>query len=208
MILVCCRTLPEDISQEQLLSYLNSTFRHQESKEYISSRISGKSREKAYESLYSLLILSKLYSRLSDSPLPAIAAEDSGKPYFKDSNIKFSISHSCGQCAVAVSDKGDVGIDIETASLPKERAVKLAERFFTPAEADEIKKAPEKFTRLWTKKEAEAKFFGKELSLLLKELKNKESAVLYSDVAFHDISHLQKPVTLCAKRENDTILML
>ena len=38
---------------------------------------------------------------------------ESGRPYLEDDNLSISISHTKGYVAVIVSDKTDVGIDIE-----------------------------------------------------------------------------------------------
>lgn len=75
---------------------------------------------------------------------------DSGKPYFKDLSLFFSISHSGDRVIVAVSDR-EVGADIEKRREPPRG---VAERFFTERE-----RACD-FFEIWTKKEALGKCKG------------------------------------------------
>lgn len=71
--------------------------------------------------------------------------------------LHFSLSHSNGKVAVAVSDK-PVGVDIESLSaFEKRRAEKLAERIFC---ADEKAEDDAELLKLWTKKESIYKCFG------------------------------------------------
>lgn len=97
-----------------------------------------------------------LYQTLLENGLPvsAVSLTDTGKPYFPNSNIYFSISHSHGICAVAVANK-PVGIDVEVikASYPPhmiERSLSVEEK--TVFDSD--------FTRFWCRKEAVAKMTG------------------------------------------------
>ena len=55
-----------------------------------------------------------MYRTLFDYGLPTVnvAFTETGKPYFFNSNISFSLSHSKGICAVAISDR-QVGVDVE-----------------------------------------------------------------------------------------------
>ena len=59
---------------------------------------------------------------------------DSGKPYLIEngnaSKIQISISHSDGLVAVALSDEGDIGVDIQS-EIDESRAERLEKRFFT-----------------------------------------------------------------------------
>ena len=79
--------------------------------------------------------------------------------------VEFSLSHSKGACAVAVSSR-PVGIDIENADdflarySDGDKLRSLAKRVST---ASELKGAadPEAFLRLWTKKEAIFKLSGR-----------------------------------------------
>ncbi len=85
---------------------------------------------------------------------------ETGKPYF-DEGPEFSISHTGSLWMCAVSEM-PVGLDVQ-----EKRAAKytnIAERFFTPLEADYIRNAEEgmkeAFYRIWSRKEAYVKFTG------------------------------------------------
>ncbi len=126
-----------------------------------------KQKDKQKQSLFAGLLLNKvLCNRLNtDSGSLSFAVSDKGKPYLLNHrNIEFSISHTDGLVAVALSDKA-VGIDIE-----KIRPVdlKISERFFSKADMTyifngETDKA-ERFFEVWTKKEAVAKHSGEGLA--------------------------------------------
>ena len=98
-----------------------------------------------------------LYKTLIDNNLPvsAVSFTKTGKPYFMDSTIHFSLSHSHGLCAVAVADL-PVGVDIELCM--KSYKHHLIERSLCAAEK---KVFDGDFTRIWCLKEALAKMTGK-----------------------------------------------
>ncbi|MBQ4526836.1 MAG: 4'-phosphopantetheinyl transferase superfamily protein [Clostridia bacterium] len=89
-----------------------------------------------------------------------------GKPYIKNSDIHFSLSHSGTFAVCAISDS-DVGADIEEIT---EFNPRLAKRYFNKTEYDHIfsKSTPEEqrneFFRIWTLKESYVKFTGKGIS--------------------------------------------
>ncbi len=118
-----------------------------------------------------------------DSPDYDIAVSESGKPYDKNSDTHFSLSHS-GMFAVAAFDECDIGIDIE---VPREVDLKLAERFFSSEENALIKAAtsPEKqFLRIWTRKEALIKAYGKALPCELSKLNTTADNVEIGGVSY------------------------
>lgn len=85
-----------------------------------------------------------------------------GKPYFKDEDIKFNISHS-GMFVIAAVTKSEVGIDIQKIKDDKHR---IAERHFLESECayineidDELVKQ-QRFCEIWTVKEAYLKYDG------------------------------------------------
>lgn len=91
---------------------------------------------------------------------------ENGKPFFPDSDIYFSLSHSGVYAVCAVSDC-EVGVDIEA---PRADSLKLAKRFFTQSECDAISSCvdPDKeFCRYWVRKEAYIKAIGKGLACQL-----------------------------------------
>ena len=85
-----------------------------------------------------------------------------GKPHTENGFI--SLSHADGMVAVAVSDT-EVGCDIERV---RPVDIRLAKRFFAPAEADAIASAEDKddlFFRYWTLKESFMKATGQGMRL-------------------------------------------
>lgn len=110
-----------------------------------------------------------LMGRLELKSLP-LHYTDFNRPYFKNEQIDFNISHSGEFVICAFTQKGRIGIDIE-----KINAIHLEE--FTSVMTEEqivfIKQstAPElEFFRLWTLKESVVKAVGKGLSIPLNQL--------------------------------------
>ena len=95
----------------------------------------------------------------------AYAPEKPGeKPRFSSpAGAYFNVTHTGRLFLMALADT-EVGIDAQTAP-DKTRALAVARRFFAPEEAAELAALPEEerplaFARLWTKKEAAAKYTG------------------------------------------------
>lgn len=122
----------------------------------IKARLSESSRASSLCALY------ELYCLLEKNGIGAsnfeIKKTSNGKPYFVNSDICFSISHTHHKYAVAISDTS-VGIDIEDKILTKEKMQSIAKRYFAK---DEIEYAYDRdsFLRVWTFKEAYAKMKG------------------------------------------------
>ena len=96
--------------------------------------------------------------------------DEKGKPFLKNSNLHFSLSHS-GEMAMCVISDQNVGCDIEKI---KPIDLKIAKRFFTDDEYNEIINSdnPEcAFYRLWTLKESFLKVTGEGLLLPLNSFK-------------------------------------
>ena len=91
---------------------------------------------------------------------------ESGKPYLKDKNLYFSLSHSNGIIALTVS-KEEIGLDIELIKPVKDA---LAKRIMTTEEyniyntLDKNKKI-KYFYEVWTSKEAYVKKIGSSITL-------------------------------------------
>ncbi len=88
---------------------------------------------------------------------PALAGSVAGR-------LEFNLTHSGSLALVAVTSGGEVGIDVET-MRPMPDALRIAERFFSPAESEALRQlpAPEQaaaFLNLWTRKESLAKATG------------------------------------------------
>lgn len=102
-----------------------------------------------------------LLANLCGEPLPQIATTAQGKPYFVDSPLHFSISHTKNHAFFCVSGK-NVGIDAE----PTHRRIdpRLISRYLSPAEqarCTAAKDPGDALLRLWVLKEAEAKRTGR-----------------------------------------------
>lgn len=79
-----------------------------------------------------------------------------GKPYFEDSRIHFSISHSFPFVAVVI-DENPVGIDIQTF---QEKILQLQHKFLSSEEQFLFNNSVQAVTLAWTAKEAAFKWFG------------------------------------------------
>jgi 4'-phosphopantetheinyl transferase len=83
-------------------------------------------------------------------------------------DLRFSLSHTKGLVACAVSIGIEIGIDVEAIDRPQ-AGLDIAERFFSPTETAILHATPpdrqsEIFMRLWTLKEAFIKATGEGLS--------------------------------------------
>ena len=87
-------------------------------------------------------------------PVGNVAFTANGKPYFSESHIFFSISHSHGVCAVAIADH-PVGVDVER--IRTNYPPNMIERSLTDTERAIYDGG---FTCLWSRKEAVAKMTG------------------------------------------------
>ncbi|MBQ3041498.1 MAG: 4'-phosphopantetheinyl transferase superfamily protein [Clostridia bacterium] len=107
-----------------------------------------------------------------------ILYNENGKPYLKDEDIHFSISHTDGLVAVCISDS-PVGIDCEKINPSyKEKIEHFSKRYFKENEADLIKSSDDmllEFYKVWTTKEAYIKKHGLNGSYLKKIDTKKEA---------------------------------
>ena len=106
-----------------------------------------------------LLLLQKLYKK----PLPEIRRTQRGKPYFADSPLHFSISHTKKHVFCALSDR-PIGIDAEEAD--RDIRLALAEKILSPGELEQFRKSHDPrqaLLRFWVLKEAAAKCSGEGL---------------------------------------------
>lgn len=93
-----------------------------------------------------------------------IELNEFGKPFIKNSNLFFSISHTENLWMCAVGEN-EVGFDAEVKSrvISTDRIRQLSKRFFTDAEGKFIGENKEKFLYIWTRKEAYVKYSGRGL---------------------------------------------
>lgn len=85
----------------------------------------------------------------------------SGKPFLRDTTLRFNVSHSADIALVAVADGREVGVDVERVR-PQPEMHRIAERVFSAREFAELQSAPveaqnDLFFRLWTQNEARLK---------------------------------------------------
>jgi 4'-phosphopantetheinyl transferase len=101
-----------------------------------------------------------------------------GKPILanlpENLSLHFNLAHSDGLLLVAVSEWCPVGVDVERLRLI-EKADDLAERFFSPVEAIQLRALPDHqraqaFFNLWTRKEACLKATGDGITERLQEM--------------------------------------
>lgn len=108
-------------------------------------------------------LLAEMVAAHTGQPMPPIAVTDRGKPYFTDSALHFSISHSKGHVFCALSDR-PIGIDAE--ELDREISPSLAGKILSPGELAQWKAARDPRQALltfWVLKEATAKCSGEGL---------------------------------------------
>ena len=108
-------------------------------------------------------LLEKLYRQYTGQPMPPVVLAPGGKPYFLESDVHFSISHTPRHVFCVLSDR-PVGIDAEEC----DRVVKpaLAKKILSPEEAVRFAREPDPRTallRLWVLKEAQVKATGEGL---------------------------------------------
>lgn len=108
-------------------------------------------------------LLSQLYRQHTGKELPPILLTQRGKPYFTDSPLHFSITHTSKHVFCALSDH-PVGIDAE--EIDRDVNLRLAERILSPDEMAQYLAAEDKRLALltfWVLKEAAAKASGEGL---------------------------------------------
>jgi len=87
-----------------------------------------------------------------------------GKPYLKDSELRFNLSHSHNKTIIAFAQKTDLGVDLEYIRDIK-NIEQLAEQYFSKEECQEINNLEKDlrenlFFKYWTYKEAYLKATG------------------------------------------------
>ena len=212
MTVVLCSKASADLSVQDMLCQICESFCAEENREYFENIVSSRNTESAKESLCALSLLSTAIAMLPcriDKSKLIFKRHTEGKPYFEGNELHFNISHSKGYVACAVSDDGRVGIDIEAANISFEKAKKLAKRFFSSSDFEKVVKSPNIFNRVWSEKEAIAKFFGIALADFLKNekknLENKELNTESTDFVIHRFACMDIPISLCTQRKSSTI---
>lgn len=108
-------------------------------------------------------LLARLYRAETGADCPPVLTTPRGKPYFEDSPLHFSITHTKNH-AFCVLAPHPVGIDAE--EQDRNINLRLADKILSPPEKARFEKAPDKraaLLRLWVLKEAAAKCSGEGL---------------------------------------------
>lgn len=124
----------------------------------------------------------------------ALIYNDYGKPYLKDNNLFFNISHSNEYVVCALSDQ-EVGVDIEKVR-PKNDLV--ISKCFSPSEQEYIVDDSD-FTKVWTLKESYIKNIGTGLKTKLNSfstIENKEITKV-SNLMFTSVQIDDYHLTIC-----------
>lgn len=109
------------------------------------------------EWLTSRILTCHLLKRFTEDPLPLHRNPD-GKPFFEQDRYFISITHSPELVAVILSDKYEVGIDVEILS-PK--ALRLASKFLTDDERQQTGDQINKTCLYWSAKETLYKLYSR-----------------------------------------------
>lgn len=208
MILLTGAKIPNGLDKQILGETVRLLFPHEKNREYIGN-IEKRADLPAIESLFALALLYELIRSLEariDTAELIFARSEMGKPYFEGSPVKFNISHSKGYVAVAVSLGEELGVDVEATDLPPERAIKLAERYFAREDLVAVSRDASRFAKIWSEKEAQAKFFGESVGNLFSCEKKEDFFANPRDVRLHRFAIDGHPVTLCTKRDFSTIV--
>ncbi len=208
MTLVCYASIDTSLDTEKLPLKVRGAFPHKENDAYFNEISARKNAASVQKSLCSLLLLSRLCDRLGrDCSSLILEREENGKPYFRGSRLNFSISHSKGYVAAALSDDVGVGIDIECSVFSREKAEKLAKRYFSASEMASFDGSPESFARIWTEKEARVKLLGSTLAeMVAKDKKSAENRAEYNEnVFFEHFDAEGYPLTLCLSDVTNTM---
>ena len=108
-------------------------------------------------------LLMRLYRQETGGECPAVLTTPRGKPYFEDSLLHFSISHTKNHAFCVLSPR-PVGIDAE--EMDRNIDLRLAEKILSPRERIRFEESGcqrETLLRLWVLKEAAAKLSGEGL---------------------------------------------
>lgn len=109
-------------------------------------------------------LLKAMYTAAYGAPMPNILISDRGKPFFENSPVHFSVSHTKKHAFCVLSDR-PVGIDAE--ETDRDISLKLADKILSPSEKNQYDTAEDQrdaLLRFWVLKEAEAKCTGKGLT--------------------------------------------
>lgn len=169
-----------------------------ENEKYLDDILRRKNESSRNLSLHALCVLARGLSALGiETKSLILKRTQNGKPYFENSTVYFSISHDKNFVCVAVSDR-NVGVDMQSGG-DSLRCDRIADRYFTEIEKEQIKNGEISSLSLWTRKEAYAKLSDTPLSQVI-------NSPLPSDAVFKNISWQNFMISL-ASYEFDEIYM-
>lgn len=105
-------------------------------------------------------LLKEMYEAHYGEPMPPVLVTDRGKPFFENSKVHFSVSHTRKYAFCVLSEK-NVGLDAE--EMNRDISLKLAEKILSASEKEQFDAALDKraaLLRFWVLKEADAKCKG------------------------------------------------
>lgn len=105
-------------------------------------------------------LLESMYVSYTGAAMPDVCIAPGGKPYFENSPVHFSITHTKRHVFCALSEK-PIGIDAE--EMDRKINLLLAEKILSPTEKEQYDRAENKQQALltfWVLKEAAAKCSG------------------------------------------------
>lgn len=127
------------------------------------------------EWLASRVLIYKLLAHFTSAPT-VLLKDENGKPYFKDLDLHISISHSPHLAVAILSDKYEVGIDIE---LISQKALRIGDKFLSDAEKEFTDRNEERTCLYWSAKETLYKLYSR------KQLIFKDNLILYPHQAYN-----------------------
>lgn len=116
------------------------------------------------EWLASRILAHQLLRQFTNQP-HTLERNQHGRPFFRDAAFHVSITHSPELAAVILSDKYEVGIDVE---LISGKALRVASKFLSEAEQSITANDEERTCLYWSAKETLYKLYSKK-QLLFKE---------------------------------------
>jgi 4'-phosphopantetheinyl transferase len=164
-----------------------------------------RNKEDRYNSLFGKMLVYSFYYLLYDKPLDfcSFARTSFNKPYLKDSDLYFNISHS-GNMVACVFSRQPIGLDIEQV---KKIDINAFESVFSKAEMQKIREGGDKkFYELWTIKEAVAKAIGKGLDINLLAIEILQNQAIYNSLSWQIRSFVLNEMycAVSAKKLNNT----
>lgn len=105
-------------------------------------------------------LLAQMYTQRFGTPVPVIAIGSRGKPFFPDSRVHFSITHTPRHAFCVLADR-PVGIDAE--ETDRQVNLRVADKVLSPAEKRRFAASDDpraSLLRLWVLKEAAGKCSG------------------------------------------------